>query len=86
MLQGNNPPNKTNSFMYTTIKGVYENGQITLDETPPVSQKTKVLVVFAEDETSPSEQKGVRIGSLAGKGYNIPDDFNEPLDDLKEYM
>ena len=31
-------------------------------------------------------QKGVRIGSLAGKGYNIPDDFNEPLDDLKEYM
>jgi hypothetical protein len=72
--------------MYTTIKGVYENGQITLEETPPNIQKTKVLVVFTDEENSTSEKKGVRIGSLAGKGYNIPDDFNEPLDDLKEYM
>ena len=27
---------------------------------------------------------GVRLGSLADK-YSIPDDFNDPLDDLKEY-
>lgn len=25
---------------------------------------------------------GVRLGSLAGQGYRIPDDFNDPLDDL----
>lgn len=30
--------------------------------------------------------KGVRIGSLTGKGYSVPDDFDEPLDDLKDYM
>ncbi len=30
--------------------------------------------------------KGVRIGSLAGKGYSVPDDFDGPLDDLKDYM
>jgi hypothetical protein len=30
--------------------------------------------------------KGVKIGSLVGKGYNISDDFNEPLDDLSEYI
>jgi hypothetical protein len=23
---------------------------------------------------------------LQGKNYNIPDNFNDPLDDLKEYM
>ncbi len=27
--------------------------------------------------------RGVKLGSLAGKGFDIPDDFNEPLDDLK---
>ena len=33
-----------------------------------------------------SIKKGVRMGSLAGKGYKIPDDFDAPLDDLKDYM
>jgi len=27
-----------------------------------------------------------RLGSLQGKNYNIPDDFNDPLDDLREYI
>ena len=27
---------------------------------------------------------GVRLGSLAGRGYRIPNDFNEPLDDLND--
>jgi biotin operon repressor len=43
-------------------------------------------VVFTEDENPSLEKKGVRIGSLAGKGYHIPADFNEPLDNLKECM
>ncbi len=30
--------------------------------------------------------KGVRIGSLVGKGYSVPDDFDGPMDDLKDYM
>jgi hypothetical protein len=75
--------------MYTAIKGIYENGQIVLQETPPTTKKSQVVVMFInEQESQPVENlhKGVRIGSLAGKGYNIPDDFNEPLDDLKEYM
>lgn len=28
---------------------------------------------------------GVRLGSLEGQ-YSIPDDFNDPLDDLKDYQ
>ena len=74
--------------MYTAIKGIYENGQVILQEPPPTTQKTKVVVMFISDEekTSPNFRKGVNIGSLAGQGYAIPDDFNDPLDDLKEYM
>lgn len=74
--------------MYTAINGIYENGQFVLTETPPTSKKTKVVIMFMEEvETLPKKQKkGVKLGSLAENGYNIPDDFNEPLDDLKDYM
>jgi len=74
--------------MYTAIKGVYENGQVILEEMPPTNKKAKVVVMFLTEEQSATKpvHKGVKIGSLAGKGYSIPDDFNEPLDDLKDYM
>lgn len=77
--------------MYTAIKGTYENGQVILDEPPPTRQKAKVVVMFLGDEDNESKQPtkistGVRLGSLAGQGYRIPDDFNAPLDDLAEYM
>ena len=74
--------------MYTAIKGHYENGQIILEETPPTTEKTSVLVMFLVDqEKSPSfSKKGVKLGSLAGKGYRIPENFNDPLDDLIDYQ
>lgn len=70
--------------MLTTIKGVYENGKIVLDEMPPSKTRSKVVVTFLEEIGSPSLQKRP-FGSLKGK-IGIPDDFNEPLDDLKDYM
>lgn len=74
--------------MYAAIKAVYENGQIILQETPPTTEKTNVIVMFIKEEPIKNNlsKKGVTIGSLAGKGYQIPDDFNEPLADLNEYM
>lgn len=74
--------------MYTAIEAIYENGQVVFSEKPPTTEKTNVIVMFIKEESAKPEQQhtGVRIGSLAGKGYDIPDDFNEPLDDLKEYM
>jgi hypothetical protein len=75
--------------MYTAIiNGVYENGKFRLNETPPTTKKYKVAVMFVEEENTnvSPKKKGVTLGSLAGMGYSIPDDFNEPLDDLKEYM
>ena len=74
--------------MYAAIKAIDENGQIILQETPPTTEKTNVIVMFIKEEPIKNNplKKGVTIGSLAGKGYQIPDDFNEPLADLNEYL
>lgn len=68
----------------TVIKGIYEDGKIILEEIPKHPNKSKVLVTFLEEkQTSPTQKR--RLDSLKGK-VGIPDDFNEPLDDLKDYM
>ncbi len=74
--------------MYAAIKAIYENGQVILQEPPPTDEKTNVIVMFIKDEALKPESpaKGVKIGSLTGKGYKIPDDFNQPLTDLSEYI
>ena len=73
--------------MYTAINGIYENGNFVLQETPPTNKKTKVVIMFMEELDSPKpSKKGVKLGSLAGQGYSISDDFNEPLEDLKDYI
>lgn len=77
--------------MYTAINGVYENGVLELDETPPTTRKIKVIVTFLEEiETQTRKQRLPgslkRLGETEGKWYRLPDDFNEPLEDLKDYM
>ncbi len=73
--------------MYAAIKAIYENGRIIFSEKPPTTEKTNVIVMFIDESVNiENHHKGVTIGSLAGKGYHIPDDFNEALDDLTEYM
>ncbi|GAB3795280.1 hypothetical protein GCM10028819_11070 [Spirosoma humi] len=75
--------------MYTAVNGIYENGQLTLTERPPTNRRTKVVILFLDesvtDTTVAGSSAGVRLGSWEGK-YNIPDDFNAPLDDLNDYM
>ncbi len=71
--------------MLTTIKGTYDNGRIVLDEIPPIKNKSKVVVTFLEEIQFSNGFQKRRLGSLKGK-ICIPDNFNEPLDDLKEYM
>jgi len=76
--------------MYTAINGIFDNGQIIFEEIPPTTKKMKVLVTFLEELDSPLRERQpgslLRLGALHGKNYAIPDDFNEPLDDLQEYM
>jgi len=70
--------------MLTAIKGYYEKGQIIMKEEAPVQSKTEVIITFLTEDGE--KTKGKRIpGSLKGK-VSLPDDFNEPLDDLKDYM
>ena len=73
--------------MLTAIQGTYENGQIIWDEPPPVQKRTKVIVTFLEEHTPDTTNmaKKRQGGSMKGEVW-IADDFNDPLDDLKEYM
>ena len=69
--------------MLQTVKGTYENGQITLDE-PLATTRAKVIVTVIE-ELEPAHPKPRKAGSMQGKIW-MADDFNAPLDDLKDYM
>lgn len=71
--------------MFATIKGHYEKGQIFLDEPPPVDSKAEVIITFLVEDVEKKAKKLRLPGALKGK-ITIPDDFNAPLDDLKDYM
>jgi hypothetical protein len=70
--------------MLKTIEGIYENGRIIFTETPPLKKKTKVLVTFMEENESPAS-KSRPLGTMKGS-IKMSEDFNDPLDDLKDYM
>lgn len=73
--------------MLTTIKGVYDHGKITLSEDPPVKTKANVIVTFLaeEEEIVQKRKQKIILGLLDGK-IKLPDDFNESMEDLKDYM
>jgi len=69
--------------MLSSYKGIFEDGKVIFIETPPVKTRTEVIVTFLERQSSDT---GPRVlGGLKGK-FPTPDDFNDPIDDLKEYM
>lgn len=71
--------------MLTTIKGIYNQGKVILHEEPPVQTTTEVMVTFLTDKKPENLQSKRKLGGLEGK-VTLPDDFNEPIDDLKDYM
>jgi Protein of unknown function (DUF2281) len=73
--------------MLTAISGTIENGQIYFDEQLP-NKKGKVILMFVDEfmDKKPSQYKSaIRFGGLESM-VSLPDDFNEPLADLNEYM
>ena len=77
--------------MYTAVKGIYENGVLTLLEPAPNQEKSEVIVTFITSEKPKALNKRVPGGMLRLKSLNkgevsLPKDFNEPLDELKDYM
>lgn len=71
--------------MHTVIEGIYEDGKITLDHKPDVDVRTKVKVIFEEIEDAASLPSKRPFGIAKGTIHLAPD-FDEPLDDLKDYM
>ena len=71
--------------MSLTIKGIFENGKIVLDELPPSNKKMPVKIIFPDIKKEISLKKNeIRFGSLKGK-ISVPDDFDDELDVLNEY-
>ena len=72
--------------MLTTIKGIYDHGRITLtEEVPNKETRADVIVTFLPEQKTNVENKKRVLGGLEGK-ISVPDNFNDPLDDLKDYM
>ena len=72
--------------MLTSVTGIYENGRVVLEEIPKSQKKQKVIVTFLEETNFESSQLTERpFGTMKGS-FKLSSDFNEPLDDLKEYM
>jgi hypothetical protein len=70
--------------MSIAIKGYYEKRKITMNEEVPVKAKTDVIITFLTEDSKVATGKRMP-GGLKGR-VAIPDDFNGPLDDLKDYM
>ncbi len=56
-----------------------------LKEQPPVNKKTAVIVTFIKEQKTIRKKGSVIIGGFEGL-INVPEYFDEPLEDLKEYM
>jgi len=76
--------------MMTTVYGIYEDGQITLDEALPVKTgKAKVMVTLVEEVAGEPTKLKRELGRLKGAftgDYWFSKEFNDPIDDLKDYM
>ncbi len=72
-------------IMFTVIKGHYEEGKVTLEEMPPTTKKAEVLVIFQGDNNEP-KQPNRQFGFAKGIVRYMADDFDEPLEDMKDYM
>ena len=73
--------------MRTQINGIYNNGNIILDEQPTLSKPVKVVVTFMEEEeVTVKKKKPLVFGFSKGTVTFMSPDFNEPLDELKDYM
>jgi hypothetical protein len=69
--------------MLTTVKGYYDQGQIILNEKPPIEKKTDVIVTFLTDEKSVATSSKRILGALKGK-ITLPDNFDDQLEDFNE--
>ena len=71
--------------MLTSVKGFYENGHVVLEELPKTNERMEVIITFTQEIKEQPKQKR-QAGFAKGIVKYMSPDFNEPLDDLKDYM
>ncbi len=68
----------------TTLRGIYENGQIRLLEQPPAFNTNKVLITFIEEE---NEEEWIRNFSLQNTITGSKEYLEDEREDLyQEYI
>lgn len=72
--------------MLATVTGIYKDGQITLDEALPVHTNQAKVIVTVVEELPEHSVKSPRTPGLMKGSFWITNDFNDPVDDLKDYM
>ena len=72
--------------MLATVTGTYRNGQIILDEELPVKDHDVKVIVTIVEESVENQDKPKRIPGLMKGSFWMSDSFNDPIDDLKDYM
>ena len=69
----------------------YENGLIIPIGNPIIPEKRKLAILVLDDEFEQQQEYNTKIpresmfGCMKGK-MRVPDNYDEPLDDFKEYM
>ena len=69
-----------------TIQRALAKGEDVFITNDQEERLAKVVSVAEPGSTSPSAQKRGLVGSMKGFVTYMADDFNEPLDDFKDYM
>jgi len=72
--------------MLTVVEGIYKNGQVILNEIPKIDKPVKVMVTFIDETEKSNTNNERKPGFLKGFFTYIDPNFNEPLDELKDYM
>ncbi len=70
--------------MPVVIKGIFENGKVKLVEPAPTKENVPVTITFPESEKLLKKNE-VKFGSLAGK-ISVPENFDDEINEMKEYM
>ena len=72
--------------MTTTIRGIYKDGAIILSQYPSFAFEEEVEIVFTEKKGNNTSNSDRKPGFAKDYILYVSDDFDEPLEELKDYM
>jgi hypothetical protein len=76
----------TGGICVYAIKAIYDGTNFNPIQPIPVKENYKVVITFVEPVNKPAKlPRSTSRGLLKGKVW-MSDDFNEPLEEMKEYM